>query len=263
MIAGNKRGGPTSMTEKTHESKSNKNGEKDTPPLSHEVFSSTKQSMGYFTVSGIEQRIGYKQQDFPIFCIKELLDNAVDFLNNNYRNPEDARIITVNLKLEEDAILRIVVRNSNDRNIIPFPDLRAVVDYDYFYSSKRNIQKISCGAQGDALKEILAMGYALVTNTDTADSFKDKQWNKPLIFRFNGKEYKVYIRVNKAEQDRSIRLIHGPPVAANNYVEVEAALPIVGNESGYRIILHLKEYCKKRTLFCNKIDFHFGWNDAE
>jgi hypothetical protein len=120
MIAGNKRGGPTSMTEKTHESKSNKNGEKDTPPLSHEVFSSTKQSMSYFTVSGIEQRIGYKQQDFPIFCIKELLDNAVDFLNNNYRNPEDARIITVNLKLEEDAILRIVVRNSNDRNIIPF-----------------------------------------------------------------------------------------------------------------------------------------------
>ncbi|MDQ6862794.1 MAG: hypothetical protein M3044_03105 [Thermoproteota archaeon] len=167
----------------------------------------------------------------------------------------------MNIKREDD-LLRIAVRNSNDRNIIPFANLKAVFDYDRFYSTKRNQHRISRGALGDALKEILSMGYALVNNMDGGDSFIDKQWEEPLILRFNGKEYKVYIWVDKADEKISIR-IDDPPqqIDCSNYIEVEVALPVIGKESA--LIYRLEQYCEKYTLFRNKIEFHFGWDDGE
>lgn len=255
------------MTEKNHDSNSRKIDRDSIPPSSSSpaadagVNTSSKQSMGYVTVNGITQRTNIPQQDFPIFCLKELLDNAADFLDNHYRSSEDTRIITVSIKREDD-LLRIAVRNSNERNIIPFPNLKAVFDYDRFYSTKRNQHRISRGALGDALKEILAMGYALVNNIDRGDSFIDKQWEEPLILRFNGKEYKIYILVNKANEKISTRIDEPPQqIDSSHYIEVEVALPILGQESD--LIYRLEQYCKKYTLFRNKIEFHFGWDDGE
>lgn len=255
------------MTEKNHDSNDTKIGRNSLPPSFSSpaadagVNTSSKQSMGYVTVNGITQRTNIAQRDFPIFCLKELLDNAADFLDNNYRSYKDTRIITVNIKREND-LLRVAVRNSNDRNLIPFADLKAVFDYDRFYSTKRNQHRISRGALGDALKEILSMGYALVNNMDREDSFIDKQWEEPLILRFNGKEYKVYIRVDKADEKISTR-IDDPPqqIGCSNYIEVEVALPIIGTESG--LIYRLQQYCKKYTLFRNKIEFQFHWDKGE
>ena len=39
---------------------------------------------GYFTVSGIENEISLTENDWPCFALKELLDNAYDWLNDYY-----------------------------------------------------------------------------------------------------------------------------------------------------------------------------------
>ncbi|MDQ6862795.1 MAG: hypothetical protein M3044_03110 [Thermoproteota archaeon] len=90
MTAGNKIGVLGCMTKKNHDSNDTKIGRNSLAPSSSSVAdagvnTSSKQSMGYVTVNGITQRTNIAQRDFPIFCLKELLDNAADFLDNNYR----------------------------------------------------------------------------------------------------------------------------------------------------------------------------------
>lgn len=255
---------------KNHDSRNKKINQNSRPPSNSStsgrgVNTSTKQSMTYVTVSGITQRTNITQQDFPIFCLKELLDNASDFLDSNYSDSKDARIIMVRIKIENE-ILHIVVRNSNDYNLVPFVDLASVFDFDRFYSTKRNQHRISRGALGDALKEILAMGYALMNSTDKGDSFTDKQWDEPLILRYNGREHRIYIHVDKADERITTRIddlrLGAEQIDGDaNYIEVEVALPIPDSE-GYDLLHRLKQYCKKYTLFRNKkTDYRFDWDD--
>ena len=46
----------------------------------------TKQLMAYITVKGIESETSYLERDWPLFVLKELADNAFDFLNDYYPN---------------------------------------------------------------------------------------------------------------------------------------------------------------------------------
>src|SRR5690349_21578090 len=43
------------------------------------VVTSTKQSISYVTVKGIESETSYLKRDWPLFILKELSDNAYDF----------------------------------------------------------------------------------------------------------------------------------------------------------------------------------------
>ena len=291
---------PSFTKKKDLDSKDNEINQKDrSPPVrsnrssssrsTRAVFTSTKQSMDYITVSGIAQRINVSPDKFPEFCLKELLDNAVEFLEANYMNGSDRRLVEVHVKLDMitlkgqtdqhgqhqqhqqqhqlQYILQIVVRNSNDNNLVPFPNLPAIFNYDIFYSSKRYQHRISRGALGDALKEILAIPYALISSTETGDSFVRKQWPLPLIIRFNGEEYGIYLNVNKIADDTSpiSTKIEGPSKPTNgsggtNYIEVEVSLPIL-TTAVQRIdpVYKLEQYFQKYILFrSNRIEFSFN-----
>jgi hypothetical protein len=71
--------------QKKHDYKQRKNVPKKVPlPPSvpvPDIFSFKKHSMDYFTVIGVILRTGYADKKYwYTLCIKELLDNAVDFL---------------------------------------------------------------------------------------------------------------------------------------------------------------------------------------
>ncbi len=245
---------------------------------SSSVYTSTKQSMDYVTVSGIAQRINVSPDKFPEFCLKELLDNAVEFLESNYKKHSDRRLVAVFVKKymitlegqtkQQQHILQIVVRNSNDNNLVPFPNLPAIFNYDIFYSSKRHQHRISRGALGDALKEILAIPYALISSTETGDSFIHRQWPLPLIIRFNGGEYRIYLNVNKTNDDAApiSTKIEGPFKPTNgdsrtDYIEVELSLPILTTSAvqGMDPVYKLEQYYQKYILFRNnRIEFRFN-----
>ena len=65
------------------------------------VSTSTKQSTAYITIKGIESETSYQEPDWPAFTMKELMDNAYDFLNDYYPNEtKEARKIAVRVKID-------------------------------------------------------------------------------------------------------------------------------------------------------------------
>ena len=215
----------------------------------------------YVTVSGIVSEISWEQKAWPKITEKEMLTNAWDFLNVYYP-PEtysrDYRYIGVTAMLEssirEDInLLRLTVRNSNHDKHEVFQNLDLVFDYDKWQSTKRNQYLGTGGALGDFLKRVLGMGYASWVEgycdtttsaqgdddndndniTDAADDeYFDsgvKQWPEPLILRFNGQEYKIFLVV-----DSNISVgtrIEGPTrSSAIDYTEICATLPVTESQ---------------------------------
>ena len=233
------------------------------PPPSIIISTSTKQIMNYVMVKSIESETSYVERDWPLFCLKELLDNAYDFLNDNYSaSPREHRTISVWIRIfKQHKILRIKVLNSNINNIAVFDNLKATFDFNQWYSSKRDQHRLTCGSLGDALKRILGMGYASVTSIDVGDSFEDKQWKEPLILRFNGKECKVLIRVNKARQEISSQIegVYDWKFGNNSCIEVEIALPLLQDyycnlEDKLRNYYRIYKVAKSRIDFA-RLDF--------
>ena len=75
--------------------------------------------MDYVTVDGIIKRTGYTdKKDWYLLVIKELFDNAVDWLWNNYRGATDSKI-TAKITLDK-KYFNCKVRNTNPDNIPVF-----------------------------------------------------------------------------------------------------------------------------------------------
>jgi hypothetical protein len=241
------------------------------------VRTSSKQSMDYITVKGISQRTNYPPNKLIEFVVKELVDNAIDFLNDNSSTSNNTSV-WLNLKQEITEIyqqslnvLHITVRNSNEFGIMPFPDVLAVFDMSTFDSTKRHQHRISGGALGDALKETLAIPYALISSTDDGSSFERKQWELPLVLRFCGQEYRVYLHVDKTDDIEPIRpRVDGPYQLEqqlgndhhnNNIIEVQVTIPLVNSVLGdcSDLVQRLQRLYSMYKL-CNgkRIQFHFN-----
>jgi hypothetical protein len=229
------------------------------------VATSTVKLMSYVTVKAIESDTSYLQLQWPLFAVKELLDNAWDFLNDYYgQSIKEDRKIAVSIELDKTPhgqkdILHITVRNSNVDNISVFENLNATFNYDQWYSTKRYQHRKTCGSLGDFLKRGVGMGYAAWTEgIDDDNSFTDEQWEEPLIVRHNGRETRVYIVVNKGSSEPIKVEFEDGPSYNDTYTEVEVALPLRHwNESQTH---QLEEYHKKYKIGKSKIEFSF---DAE
>jgi hypothetical protein len=235
--------------------KSNKIVKKVDPPSYRRrkgpVATSTVKLMSYITIKAIESDTSYLQFQWFLFALKELLDNAWDFLNDHYPNsPKEDRKIAVTIKVDlkpegEKNILRIAVRNSNVDDIRVFGGLNSVFDFDQWYSTKRYQHRETCGSLGDFLKRALGMGYASWTEGVNDDnSFTDEQWEEPLIVRHNGQEKRVYIIVNKGSNEPIKVEFEEGPSYNGTYTEVEVALPI-DRLIADRVRAELEQYYKR------------------
>ena len=237
-----------------------------TPPTTRgSVFTSTSQKKRYLTIAGIESDTSYQEYQWPIFAVKELSDNAVDFLKENYPNAtSDERKIATTVKLDttiKPKMLRIVVRNSNVDNLPVFQNLDGIFDYDNWVSTKRNQHRMTAGGLGDFLKRALGMGYASWTghNDNPKDSFEEEQWEEPVILRFNGKEDRVFLFVNN---DNPLTRKDGPTSAEDidTDTEVEVALPLTASylyTAQSSLLGDLERYYKTFKLVKRNIDFSF------
>src|SRR5215469_5728835 len=65
------------------------------------VATSTVKMMSYIAVKAIESETSYHLSLWSIFALKELMDNAWDFLNDYYpNNPKEDRKIGVTIKVD-------------------------------------------------------------------------------------------------------------------------------------------------------------------
>jgi hypothetical protein len=189
------------------------------------IFTYKKYSMDYFTVNGVVLRTGYVDKKYwYILVIKELLDNAVDFLWKYYQGHAGTGITVYVTK--DDSVLRIKIRNSNSRNIPVFQNLELIFDTEMRYGSKQNEKIISRGMLGDAIKQMLALAYVLIHSNDDGTAFTNEQWNKPLIIRSNGRESHVRVIVDKAKQTAGLD-IKEIGLVAHTDTEIEVFLPLL------------------------------------
>lgn len=216
-----------------------------------------KHSMDYFTRDGVILRTGFSNLvDWFLLCIRELLDNAIDFLTKNYQG-EDNTIITVEI-IKDDTFFHLRVKNSNNNNIKVFGNKAAIFDYDGRYGSKQNLHIISRGMLGDAMKQILAFGYILIHIHDDGSTFEEKQWEEPLIIRHNGKEYKIYLKVDKARQTEIVSgLGEVTGKVLHTDTEIELTLPIPDEVRNDLNRICIEDFCKKYPLFTTDITFRF------
>lgn len=235
------------------------------------VTTTTFQSIDYITVKAIESVISKNRLEWPEWALKELMDNAYDWLNTHYPYPywdKDARIISVHIKTEpipsrqNMVMLRIAVRNSNVNNIPVFQSIEGIFDFKKWVSEKRNQYMIMCGGLGDFLKRALGMGYALWTDDLDDDSFEeaeDMQWPEPVIIRYNRQQRKVFITVDR--DVGSYWSVTTEPVEyeAPDFTEQEIALPI----PTWHYERHLDKSCQQQSIIDNLKEYYLDYKLAK
>jgi hypothetical protein len=218
------------------------------------VATSTKQMAGYFTVSGIENELSIPENMWPCFALKELSDNAYDWLNDYYPNNSSRvdynddnnrtrrRCIAIRIQIDKipndtdlTRIFRIAVQNSNVDQIEVFggglEGLEQIFDYTQWLSTKRYQHRMTAGSLGDYLKRHGGMGYASWNNiarknNEVNNNDDNIQWEEPIICRFNGSEYKVFVCYDRYKGIPESVIKYAGKSDAIDYTEVECALPV-------------------------------------
>jgi hypothetical protein len=196
------------------------------------------------------------KKEWYLLCIREALDNGIDFLTKYYKGADDT-VISVSIT-KDGNYFRIKVRNSNYKNIPVLQNKIASFDFDMRYGSKQYLYIISRGMLGDALKQILAFGYILLHLHDDGTCFQDRQWDKPLIIRNNGKEYKIYLTVDKARQTWKVDIPESEITdVTHTDTEIEFTLPVIDEVKESLSSETITNYCRIYPIFTTDITFKF------
>ena len=106
--------------------------------------------MEFCTRRELENQTGHSMQEWPLVVAKELIDNALDACEEAEAAP------TIAVHVEDGSI---VVEDNGDG--INADTVASVLDYSIRVSSREAYCAPTRGAQGNALKTILAMGYVI------------------------------------------------------------------------------------------------------
>ena len=136
--------------------------------------------MEFCTRRELENQTGHSMQEWPLAVAKELIDNALDACEE----AEVAPSIAVNV---EDG--SIVVEDNGDG--INADTVASVLDYSIRVSSREAYCAPTRGAQGNALKTILAMGYVIAR-----EAGHDSEAAGVTIVEARGVQHRIEFRVD-------------------------------------------------------------------
>jgi hypothetical protein len=221
-----------------------------------DLVSKSSQSWSrYMTIRGLTEHIGTNASKFHLYIAKEDNDNAADYLENIYMGANDLRVISVWVQMN-DSNLRITTRNSNtdNRGTTFQTNLKDIVDYDYFTSTKKNKFRIGRGAIGDATKPKLSIPYALLYEKGAVNGMA-----APLIIQYNNQESKISLDASKFITNKleAITDTKEKPVP-DTYTQVQLTIP--RGELSYDFLRELKDYYLNYSIFSTHIRFNFDFN---
>jgi hypothetical protein len=164
------------------------------------------------------------------------LDNAIDELEKKYATittnddiPQLRVYISTDYKTGSSdgknyKYLKLKVQNStvsasttsaDDIPIFTLEMLYSIFSFDSFFSSKRNQYRITRGALGDALKEVISIPYA------KAKEYHNIEWNEPLIISSGKQRFSVYLKVDRINQKIDAQIIQDQSNNCNSTVVKE------------------------------------------
>jgi len=114
----------------------------------------TSRAAEYFDARQLSAQTGVGQTEFASVCLKELVDNALDASETAGASPE----IGIDVRAEQDVIGLTVSDNGPG---IPPEVVHKMLDYNIRVSDKAAYRSPTRGAQGNALKTVIGIPYAL------------------------------------------------------------------------------------------------------
>src|SRR5215213_1698306 len=124
--------------------------------LERTTFESSR-TAEYFDARQLSTLTGVPASEFASVCLKELLDNALDACETAGVAPK----ATVTVESEGAASGAIRIRISDNGPGIPSEVVRKVLNYNVRVSDKAAYRSPTRGAQGNALKTVIGIPYAL------------------------------------------------------------------------------------------------------
>src|SRR5215207_2722454 len=121
----------------------------------------TSRAAEYFDARELQSMTGQPQHGFASVALKELVDNALDACETAGLEPEIS--VRVNEDTEENRIHITVMDNGPG---IPPKVVDKVLDYSVRVSDKAAYRSPTRGAQGNALKTVVGIPYALGCKDD-------------------------------------------------------------------------------------------------
>jgi hypothetical protein len=118
--------------------------------------------MEFCTKRELQNQTGHSIYEWPLVVLKELMDNALDAC-------EEAEVApTISIAVEESGCISI----RDNAGGIDTQTIKSILDYSIRVSSREAYVSPTRGAQGNALKTILAMGYVLDREGETGTMTK-------------------------------------------------------------------------------------------
>jgi DNA topoisomerase VI subunit B len=123
--------------------------------LKRETFT-TSRLMDFFSIKELTAQVGHSERDWPLVAVKELVDNALDACEDHNIPP------VIEIVVGEEGIA--VTDNGPG---IAASTIDSILDFTLRVSSREAYVSPTRGAQGNALKTLLAMPFVLDGDTGT------------------------------------------------------------------------------------------------
>ncbi len=140
----------------------------------------TSRSLDFLSRKELIAQTGHQVAEWPLVCVKELMDNALDACEESGVAPEIAIVVD-----------KKGISVSDNGPGIPASVIESVLDFSIRVSSREAYVSPSRGAQGNALKTVVAMPFALCG--------KGK-----VIVEALGKRHEITVGVDRIRQEPKI-----------------------------------------------------------
>lgn len=160
----------------------------------------TSRLLDFFSEKELVAQIGHSKADWPLVAIKELLDNALDACEEAGIAPEMTVTVT------QDALS---VQDNGPG--LPADIVARILDYSVRISSREAYCEPARGAQGNALKTLVAMPFVLSGNEEGR-----------LTVRADGVEHQITVRADRIRQTPVIQrqTTTAPQVQTGTFVQI-------------------------------------------
>jgi len=128
---------------------------------------------------------GHDVENWPLVMLKELFDNALDASEESEVAPE------IEISVAKDGTITV----TDNANGIAAETIKAILDYTIRVSSREAYVSPTRGAQGNALKTILAMSYVLDRESDFREAVNDEAVGITLI-ETRGELHRIEFKVD-------------------------------------------------------------------
>lgn len=170
------------------------------------IITETSRASEYFDSKELQAQTGQHKENFATVILKELLDNALDACEAIGRRPE----IMIDINPDTDKFTMSIHDNGKG---ISSDIVEKILNFNTRTSDKSIYRTPTRGSQGNALKTVLGIPYALGSDA-------------PILIEGQGIKHTIHIGINPAGK---VWIEHNKdPIKTHTGTKIEATLPIEG-----------------------------------